>query len=317
MFDILIPWVAIAAGFVGLLWSADRFVEGSAAVADNLGVSKFIIGLTIVAFGTSAPEVIVSITSAINKAGDLAIGNALGSNLANVGLVLGITALLYPLPFKTSLLSQEFPIMGAIMIIAGFFLWDATLYPWEGIVLILLIIPLIVWLAYFKKPQEDDDDDIEHFSMKMAIVWFIVGLILLIISAESLVWGAKAVALSFGVSPLVIGLTIVAVGTSLPELAATITSARKGHHDIAVGNIVGSNIFNLILVMGIAPVFGKIVMDDNVFNRDFLSMAGITVVLAVAMITSLFANKQKPQIGRFVGAVLLILYLSYYALLFL
>ncbi|MBX2807626.1 MAG: calcium/sodium antiporter [Cellvibrionaceae bacterium] len=316
MLAVLLPWAAILAGFIGLLWSADRFIEGSAAMAANLGVSKFMIGLTIVAFGTSAPEVVVSISSSLNGAGDLAVGNALGSNLANIGLVLGVTALLSTLPVHSNILKQEFPIMLAIMAVAGWFLWDGKLLRWEGLVLVSLLVPLIIWLAFFKKANEQETQ-IPNSSMIKATAWFILGLALLIASAETLVWGAKTVALGLGVSPLVVGLTIVAVGTSLPELAASVSSALKGHHDMAVGNIIGSNIFNLLLVMGIAPIIESITMGQLVFFRDFLSMTVLSLTLGAGILLSYAkSTDNNSHIGRKLGVLLLLSYVAYYLLLF-
>ncbi|MEO0443824.1 MAG: calcium/sodium antiporter, partial [Pseudomonadota bacterium] len=151
MLDTILPWVAILLGFIGLVWSADRFIEGSATIAGKLGISKLLIGLTVVAFGTSAPEAIVSISSSLQGAGELAVGNALGSNLANIGLVLGITALIAPIPIKGHILKQEFVIMMVVMAIAGWFLWDAQLSFWEGLLLIVLLLPLLIWIAWSKK----------------------------------------------------------------------------------------------------------------------------------------------------------------------
>lgn len=317
MLDTLLPWIAILMGFVGLIWSADRFVDGSATIASNFGVSKLIVGLTVVAFGTSAPEVIVSISSSLRDAGDLAIGNALGSNLANIGMVLGITALIAPLPIKKHILTQEFLIMLGVMVLAGLFLYDAKLTLWEGLILVASLIPLLLWIGYSKKQHPEELEEIPQLPVKMAIVWFIIGLSVLIISAEVLVWGAKSIALSFGVSPLIIGLTIVAVGTSLPELAASVMSAIKGHHDIAIGNVIGSNIFNLLLVMGIAPIIQPITMDEVVFFRDFAAMAGISLLLGLFMWLSYLKNSgNRSQLGRLSGIILLVLYAGYYTLLF-
>ncbi|MBX2807955.1 MAG: calcium/sodium antiporter [Cellvibrionaceae bacterium] len=317
MLTALLPWAAIFAGFIGLLWSADRFIEGSAAMAGNLGVSKFMIGLTIVAFGTSAPEVVVSVSSSLNGSGDLAVGNALGSNLANIGLVLGITALVRALPVHRPILQQEFPIMLAIMAVAGGLLWDGHLQQWEGLLLIGLLLPLLIWLAFFKKANTEADAELPHLSSIQAVFWFIVGLILLIVSSEVLVWGAKTLALNWGVSPLIVGLTIVAIGTSLPELAASIGSALKGHHEMAVGNIIGSNIFNLLLVMGVAPTIESLTMDRLVFFRDFLSMTALSVALGCGMLISCAKSTDNSgQIGRKLGALLLLLYAAYYLLLF-
>lgn len=317
MLNTLLPWIAIIIGFAGLIWSADRFVDGSATIASHFGISKLIIGLTVVAFGTSAPEVIVSISSAFKNAGDLAVGNALGSNLANIGLVLGVTALIAPLPIKGHIIKQEYVIMLAVTAVAGFFLSDSKLTFLEGLSLTALVIPLLVWIAYSKKQHPEEIETIPDLPIKLASVWFILGLTALIISAEILVWGAKSIALSFGVSPLIIGLTIVAVGTSLPELAATVGSALKGHHDIAIGNIIGSNIFNLLLVMGIPSLIQTIDMEQNVFSRDFVYMTGLALLLGLFMLVSyLRSNKRDSTLGRLAGLVLLVLYAGYYFLLF-
>jgi len=327
MLNTFLPWLAIGAGFLGLLWSANHFVEGSAAVAQNLGVPKLIIGLTIVAMGTSAPEVIVSISSALNDASTLAVGNALGSNLANIGLVLGITALIAPLPIKGHILKQEFPLMLALMLIAGGFLWDGNLTIVEGIILVALIVPVLLWFAYNKKQHpEEDDEDIPAMATPKALFWFLVGLVAMIISAEVLVYGAKIIALRLGISPLVVGLTVVALGTSLPELAASISSALKGHHDIAIGNVIGSNIFNLLLVMGIPAIIEPIALEASVFSRDYLAMTAITLLLGTAMVISYFKSSPPAQanvasikssgISRLTGVLLLLAYMAYYVVLF-
>jgi len=302
---------------VGLLWSADRFVEGSAAAAGNLGISKLIIGLTVVAFGTSAPEVIVSISSALRGAGDLAIGNAIGSNLANIGLVLGTTALVAALPIKGHILKQEFPIMLAVMAISGWFLHDNKLSFYEGLCLVTLLVPLMAWIAYSKKHHPEEEETIPNLTMGLAITWFCVGLALLIISAEILVWGATAIAVQFSVSPLIIGLTIVAIGTSLPELAASIVSALKGHHDIALGNVIGSNIFNLLLVMGIPAIINPIDVERQAFSRDFMGMVLITLVLGASMwFIYLRGNDGQCRLGKIPAVLLIALYISYYFVLF-
>jgi cation:H+ antiporter len=318
MLDTSLPWIAILIGFVGLIWSADRFVEGSAAIAGRFGVSKLMIGLTVVAFGTSAPEVIVSISSALKGVGDLAVGNALGSNLANVGMVLGITALIAALPIKGHILKGEYLVMLGVIAIAGVFLFDGQLTRWEGFVLVGLIIPLMIWIVFSKKQHPGDVEDLpDEMPMGMGLLWFLIGLITLIISSEVLVWGAKTTALRLGVSPLVIGLTIVAVGTSLPELAASIASALKNHHDIAIGNVIGSNMFNLLLVMGIPATISPIVMDTTVFYRDFLSMAGIALVLGTLMLISYLKSQNgEGRLGRIAGTLLLLLYVGYYYILF-
>ena len=311
----LLPWLAILLGFIGLVWSADRFVDGSAALASNVGIPKFVIGLTVVAFGTSAPEIVVSISSSLKGAGEIAIGNALGSNLANVGLVLGITALIAPLPIKSHILKQEVPIMLFIMGVTGWLLYNGILARIEGILLVSLMIPLLAWLYFSKKQHPEEEEDIPSMTIIRASFWFIVGLVLLITSAEILVRGATTVANQMGISPLVIGLTIIAVGTSLPELAASVISAIKGHHDIAIGNVIGSNIFNLLLVAGIPAIIQPLLMQAEVFSRDYLSMVVISLVLCGAMLISHLC--QTPaRIGRIIGVLLLLLYAGYYTLLF-
>ena len=326
MLETLLPWLAIGAGFLGLLWSSHHFVEGSANVAQNLGVPKLIIGLTIVAMGTSAPEVIVSISSALNDASELAVGNALGSNLANIGLVLGVTALIASLPIKGHILKQEFPLMLGLMLIAGVFLWDRTLTVLEGIILTALIIPVLFWFAYAKNQHpEQEDEEIPEMTTPKALFWFLVGLVAMIISAEVLVYGAKVIALRLGVSPLIVGLTVVALGTSLPELAASISSALKGHHDIAIGNVIGSNIFNLLLVMGIPAIIKPIALEASVFTRDYMAMTALTLLLGFAMVVSYVrcqpsANEgisvKSGSISRFTGVLLLLAYGAYYVVLF-
>ena len=311
----LLPWLGILLGFAGLVWSADRFVDSSAAIASNLGVPKLIIGLTVVAFGTSAPEIVVSISSALKGAGEIAIGNALGSNLANIGMVLGITALIAPLPVKSHILKQEVPIMLFIMVVAGWLLFNGILSRLEGIVLVGLMIPLMAWLFFSKKQHPEEEEDIPSMKMLNAAFWFVVGLALLVLSAEILVRGATSVAVSMGISPLIIGLTIIAIGTSLPELAASVMSALKGHHDIAIGNIIGSNIFNLLLVAGIPAIIQPIFMEQAVFSRDYISMVVLSLVLSGAMLLT-FLMKKDAKIGRAVGVLLLLLYMGYYTLLF-
>lgn len=316
MLNTMLPWGAILLGFVGLLWSADRFVEGSATIAGKLGVSKFIIGLTVVAFGTSAPEILVSVSASLKKAGELAVGNAIGSNLANVGIVLGLTALVIPLPIKGHILKQEFLIMLVIMAVAGVFLWDGQLRFWEGLVLVSLLAPVMYWISQSKKSHLEEIEEVEMLSLKAGVLWFLAGLTILIVSAEILVWGAQIAALRLGVSPMIIGLTIVAVGTSLPELAASIASALKAHHDIAIGNVIGSNMFNLLVVMGIAPLINPIVVGPEAFTRDFMAMCLITLLLGLAMwISYAKSDSKNALLSRLSGALLLLTYVGYYIVL--
>tara|TARA_R110001592_G_scaffold363352_2_gene684869 strand:- start:141109 stop:142092 length:984 start_codon:yes stop_codon:yes gene_type:complete len=324
--ETLIPAsLGVLFGLLGLLWGADRFVAGSAAAAKNFGISPLVIGLTIVSIGTSAPEIIVAINAALREAGDMAVGNAIGSNLANIGLVLGITALVCPIPTQGHLIKQEGPVLLAITLLAGFFIFDGELSRAEGITLALIIPPLIALTIYYKKrhpnPETvEEGEAIPAMSTTAALLWFLVGLGALLISSEALVWGAKEFALFFGVSQLIIGLTVVAVGTSLPELAASVMSAIRGHHDIALGNIFGSNLFNLLAVMSVPGIIAPLTLDREVFYRDYLAMSALTLTLIIIIAWSIWRGRKEHRQGRLskkVGMTLLTLYAIYYAVLIL
>lgn len=323
-----LPALAVIAGFAGLIWSADKFVNGSAAIAKGFGISTLIIGLTIVSFGTSAPEVVVSISAALKQTGDLAIGNALGSNIANIGLVLAATTLIASLPVQKHILYDELPVLILVTLLAGVFLYDGQLVFWEGSILLGIFLPAMIFLI--KRKQSDlsevekdaEEEQVKAMPLGWAIFWFIAGLISLIISSEILVWGAKSFAVYFEVSPLIIGLTVVAVGTSLPELAASIASAMKGHHDIALGNIIGSNMFNLLTVMAIPGLIDQPQMSADVFIRDYGAMLLLSLLLIASMVVNYrraplsAAGEKNAQLGKCVGIILLSLYLAYYVLLF-
>ena len=322
--ETLIPGaLGVIFGLLGLLWGADRFVAGSAGAAKNFGISPLVIGLTIVSIGTSAPEIIVAINAALKDAGDMAVGNAIGSNLANIGLVLGITALICPIPTQSHLLKQEGPVLLGITLLAGFFIFDGGLSRTEGITLACIIPPLLAITVYYKKrhpnPETvDEGEAIPTMSTTTAILWFLVGLSALLISSEALVWGAKQFALFFGVSQLVIGLTVVAIGTSLPELAASVMSAVRGHHDIALGNIFGSNLFNLLAVMSVPGIISPLALEREVFYRDYMAMSLLTVTLVAAIAFSLWRGRKEHRqalLSKKIGITLLILYGLYYAVL--
>ncbi len=318
---ISLAYVAILTGFVGLIWSADKFVLGSASIARNFGLSPLLVGLTIVSLGTSAPEVVVSISASQKGAGDLAIGNAIGSNIANIGLVLAVTMLVAKIPVQTHILRDEMPVLLFVTAIAGLFLFDAELVNWEGWALLLLIFPVIWYLIRCKKKdltssEIAEESDFEPIPTKSAIIWFVIGLALLILASEILVWGAKTTAIHYGVSPLIIGLTVIAIGTSLPELAASVASALKGHHDIALGNIVGSNIFNLLAVMSIPGIIHPPILESSIFFRDYLVMLGLTFILVAAILISLNGKGETKTLGPIIGSVLLLCYIGYYILLF-
>jgi len=317
MTPLYIPISALVAGMLGLIWGADKFVAGSACLARSIGISSLVVGLTVVSIGTSAPEIIVAINAALQGSGELAVGNALGSNLANIGLVLGITLLIAPIPIQKGLLKQEGVILLLVTGLAGICLYNDLLGRGESFLLILLVVPLLLMAAKYKKSQAKTSETqiTQSFSTKSAFFSFILGLILLLISAKLTVWGAKSIALSMGISELVIGLTIIAIGTSLPELAASAVSALRGHHDIAVGNIIGSNLFNLLLVMGAAGAISPIALDSQVFSRDYTIMAVLTVLMLLFMAVALRNNADNAKLTKTAGLVFLMAYCLYYALL--
>lgn len=320
---LFIPCLALFAGLCGLIWGADKFVNGSVGIARSLGVSSLVIGLTVVSIGTSAPEIIVSINAALENSGGLAVGNAIGSNLANIGLVLGITALVAPIPVQKHLLYEESPVLLLITALAGLCLYDGQLNRIESIALGILVIPLLIMVVKYKRSHPDlespeaSSTDID-LSLKNSSLWLFIGLIALLAGAELTVWSAKSVALHFGISDLVIGLTVVAIGTSLPELAASVMSAKRGHHDIAIGNIFGSNLFNLLLVMTAAGMISPIALSSDVFTRDYLALATMTLLLVAIVAFALLKGRGKPGgafVSRVIGVVLLSAYCSYYIVL--
>ena len=308
---------AIIAGFAILVWSADKFVEGAASTAKHLGMPSLLIGILIVGFGTSAPEMVVSAIAAMEGNPALALGNALGSNIVNIALILGITAIVAPITVNSKIVKKEIPLLLLIVLASGYLLLDNSLTLGEGIVLISGFFTLIAWsiVSAFRGrgdtlEAEMDSELIEHeMSLKAGIIWLIIGLVLLIASSRLLVWGAVGVAHEFGVSDLIIGLTIVALGTSLPELAASVIAARKGEHDIAIGNVVGSNMINLLAVIGIATIIAPMNgIPVEVLNRDWIVMFVLTIALLVMSYG--FRNKEG-KITRFEGMILVVCYIAY------
>ena len=316
MTELALPALAIVVGFIALVWGADRFVMGSAATAQNFGVSPLIIGLTIVGFGTSAPEMLVSSMAAYRDAANLSIGNAVGSNIANVALVLGLAAMVSPIQVNQKILRRELPLLVVMMLVAGGLLWDGELGFVDGIVLLSGLFAMIVWVVREGLQERELPDELagempDAMSTPLAFFWILVGLVVLLGSSEALVWGAKEIALSIGVSERVIGLTVVAFGTSLPELAATLVAAKRGEHDIALGNIVGSNMFNTLGVLGLPGVIRPGRCEERVLTLDFPVMIGVAVLLWV------LARMLRPyrHIGRKRGALLLSIYVAYVAAL--
>jgi cation:H+ antiporter len=309
---------ALLAGLVILVWSADRFVLGAAATARFMGISPLVIGLTIVSLGTSAPEMFVSTVAALEGAGGLAVGNAIGSNIANIALVLGVTALVAAIPIQKKLIKKEIPLLLRVTIIAGLVLADLKLDLFDAMILIIALVVAIYLLFQQSSDSgeaiidEEEQEAIEAMPARKAIFWLIMGLVALMISSKMLVWGATSIAQAFGISDLVIGLTIVAIGTSLPELAASVGSALKGHHDIAIGNIIGSNIFNLLAVLPIPGLIAPLVIDSMVLERDYMTMLGLTIALMLIIGLSF----RRGVIPRFTGIILLASYVAYMALLY-
>ena len=317
----LIAIAAVLIGLILIIWSADRFVDGASATASHLGMSPLLIGLTIVAFGTSAPEMLVSTMAALDDAPGLAIGNAIGSNIANIALVLGATALVSPLPIKGNLVRVELPILTLATMGAGIVLLD---YYLDAIDSGLLLLGLVVCLYLFTRYQQDYSQEasqdhsqdkekpLAKMSLKVGIVWLLVGLVLLALGSRILVGGAVYIATSLGVSEMIIGLTIIAIGTSLPELAASIMSARKGQHGIALGNVIGSNIFNLLGVMAIPALISPVVIEADALWRDY----GLMLMLTLFILALGFKARRGGHISRPIGGLLLLIYVMYMFLLY-
>ena len=315
----LLNILAILAGLVVLVWSADRFISGAAALANNLGVSPLVIGLTIVGFGTSAPEILVSSIAAIDGNPGLAIGNALGSNIANIGLILGITALVVPLTVHSRVLKREYPLLLGISLISLVLMLDGDLGRTDGAILLTLLAATLYWMARSAKTAAADpistefDAEIPHdIPTPKAVLLLVTGLLALLVSSRALVWGAANIASALGVSDVVIGLTIVAIGTSLPELAASITSAVKGEHDIAIGNVIGSNLYNTLAVLSLPGLIAPGPFLSEVLTRDLPIMLGLTV--ALFFMGYGFGN--HGRINRLEGFILLSVFVGYQSLLF-
>ena len=323
--------VAIVVGLFLLVWSADRFVDGAVGVARFFGMSTFLIGMVIVGFGTSAPEMVVSILSAMNDTPQLALGNAYGSNIANIALILGVTALIAPVVVQKQAMSRDIPVLIAMTALTVLLLVDGNVSLIDGSVLLVAFVAIMGFnilselKAKRKRRKSGGASDIseveeipaEGVSIGKAVLYLLVGLVLLIVSSRMLVWGAVYMAHALGVSDLLIGLTIVAVGTSLPELASSIAAARRGENDLAVGNIIGSNIFNTLVVGGLASVIAPIqAADPAVMSRDVPIMSALTLLLFLICIPVKKKNgKRVSGFGRIGGALFLSLYVAYLVLL--
>ena len=302
-----------------LVWSADRFVEGSASAARHFGMPSLLIGMVIVGFGTSAPEMVVSALAALQGNPGIALGNAYGSNITNIALILGVTALISPIAVHSQILRKELPILTVVTALAAWQLWDGKITRLDAIVLLAVFAVLVIWSIWqgLRKKKDALGREIEQelkvhaMPIRRAVFWLVVGLALLIVSSRLLVWGAVEIAHGFGVSDLIIGLTIVAVGTSLPELASSVIATRKGEHDIALGNILGSNLFNTLAVVGIAGLIHPMEAGPEIFSRDILVMAALTLSLFFIG----YGFRGMGRINRIEGAALLACFVGYMAYL--
>lgn len=315
-----LPIIAVVLGLAVLVWSGDQFVDGAAATARHFGAPPLLIGMVIVGFGTSAPELVVSAFAALSGNPGIALGNAYGSNIANIALILGLTALISPIAVQSGVLRRELPVLTAITALAAWQVRDGAITRVEALILLGVFAVLMSWSirqglkvsadSLARAPAEEPGT--QSPSIRWALVQLVGGLVLLVASSRILVWGAVAIAHGFGVSDLIIGLTIVAIGTSLPELASSISAIRRGEDDLALGNVIGSNFFNTLAVVGLAGVIQPMTTEPEVFTRDLPVMAALTLSIFIA---GLRFRGGGGRINRMEGAALLACYTGYTALL--
>ena len=330
----ILPIVAVLFGLGILVWSADKFVDGAVGVARFCGMSTLLIGMVVVGFGTSAPEMVVSALSAMQNAPELALGNAYGSNIANIALILGVTAIIAPVVVVRKALFRDLPVLMVVTALSFILMMNGSVSRMDGIIFLAVfsgVMAFNIWNEMRNKSKalhgdagaatEDAGDDSEKLPLGKSIFWLVLGLALLVASSRALVWGAVEIARALGVSDLLIGLTIVAVGTSLPELASSIVAARKGENDLAVGNIIGSNLFNTLLVVGIAATIAPMhSYEPSVFNRDMPVMAILTALLLLFGLPVRKSRvgadgKRIGRINRLEGAAFLAIYVGYIGVL--
>lgn len=315
----MLTWIALSVGLALLVWSAGRFVEGAASAARHFGMPPLLIGMVVVGFGTSAPEMLVSVVAASQGNPGVALGNAYGSNITNIALILGLTALISPIAAHSNVLRRELPLLTLATALAAWQVYDGMISRVDAVVLLVVFGALIAWTIRQGMRGADDTlgDEMERelaagtMPLQRALIWLGIGLLVLIASSRLLVWGAVEIAQGFGVSDLVIGLTVIAVGTSLPELASSLAAARKGEHDIALGNVIGSNLFNTLAVVGLAGVIHPVEAGREVFTRDMLVMGGLTLSLFVIG----YGFRGPGRINRVEGALLVGCYVFYTCIL--
>ncbi|MBS9781800.1 MAG: calcium/sodium antiporter [Gammaproteobacteria bacterium] len=311
----LLDIIYVIGGLAVLMWSADKFIEGAADTATYFGMSPLMVGMLIVGFGTSAPEMVVSAFAAVEGNPGIALGNAYGSNIANIGLVLAFTLLLYPLSVGSRIVRREIPLLVVILLLCFGLFYDLALSRIEAIIFLLAIAIIMVFNTFYSNEKDDltqelnenADADTDSPSLGKSLITLIIGLVLLLLSSKYLVDGAVGIAQYFGVSDLVIGLTVIAVGTSLPELASSIAAAKKGESDIVLGNIIGSCLFNALAVVGIAGVIKPLQIEKIFLYRDFSTGFVLTILLWIFA----FGIRGKAKLTRSKGALLLCVYIAY------
>ncbi|MEH6498630.1 MAG: calcium/sodium antiporter [Pseudoalteromonas distincta] len=312
----LLAAAAIIAGLILLVWSADKFVGGASATATHFGMPPLLIGMLIIGFGTSAPEMVVSAIAASQGNPGLALGNAYGSNITNIALIIGLVALISPINVHSQVVRKELPILLGITLLAGYQLIDGQLSRMDAWVLLGVFFVLMGWSIFQGMRSRGDaletdyDKELKANAMPLraALIWLVVGLVLLVISSRILVWGAVYIAQSLGVSDLIIGLTIVAVGTSLPELASALVAIRKNEHDLALGNVIGSGLFNTLAVVGIAAGIAPMAVESVVLYRDWVVMFALTLGLLLMCFTF---KARQGRINRLEGGGLMLVYVGY------
>ncbi len=319
---LLLPSLAVIIGLVLLVWSADIFIEGAACTAKHLNISPLIIGVVVLGFGTSLPEIIVSVIASLEGNPGLAVGNVIGSNIANIGLVLGVTAIIAPILIKSSLLRRELPLVLGVTLIGLVLILDQHLSVMDGVILLILLVIVMTWMIMANKNMDPTDnlaketeqeiEDIPSMTLKKALILLAVGLLVLMGSARLMVWGAIDIAYIFEVPDVIIGLTIIAIGTSLPELAAAISAARKRQADLMIGNIIGSNLFNLLAVLAVPAILAPAMLDRSVLTIDYPIMLGFTI----ALILLALPRKGKGEINKIAGILLLASFIAYLVLIY-
>ena len=314
----LISIISLVSGFILLIWSADAFTDNGAKIANIFKISPLIIGILIFGFGTSAPEMLVSGLAAFEGHPELSVGNAFGSNILNIALVLGVTAMIMPIKIELKVIKKEWLYLMFTTLIAGLLVWDRHLGVMDGTILFGL---LAVFLLYTFNESKKDHHEFDNLSSKIDIdqkgrIWIIllISFIILLVSAKLIVYGGTSLAIQFGVSDLIIGLTVVALGTSLPELAVSITSAIKKQHAMVVGNIIGSNLFNTVGVLAIPGLISPLYVPEKLITRDYPFMLVLTTLIFVFVALHKFSK--ESTISRLEGALFILILFFYLYLLF-